>query len=109
MDTGFVSRLFDFSFRTFVTTSIIKILYVLALAGAVIVTLLVFAGFARGGAAGAVLGLIVAPIVLAVSVIVARVYMEILIVLFRIAENTEIIANASASGGAPRAGETDVP
>lgn len=89
---GFFATLTDFSFTEFVTTKIIKILYGLGILSAGLIALLaVISGFATGLAAG-ILMLILSPVIFVLFVIYARVSLEILIVIFRIAENTTEIA-----------------
>lgn len=100
---GFFRSLFDLSFTSFVTGRVVSFVYVLSL---VLVTLYVFGtvgylcilayafvgSLAESEAVGAVIGvvlfLILAPLLLFVSVVYVRVLLEIVIVLFRIAENT---------------------
>jgi hypothetical protein len=85
---GFVGALFDLSFSEFITTKLIKILYVLLLILIGIGYLVaIIAGFADGFLRG-LLAIITGGIGAAISVIMARVWMELIIVLFRIAENT---------------------
>ena len=92
-DKGFFGRLFDLSFSEFVTTSIIKVLYVIAIIGSAIGGLvIVFGGLASKSFSGALVGLILGPLAFVLYVILARIWMEVLIVLFRIAENTAKIA-----------------
>ncbi len=89
---GFFRKLFDTSFSEFITPTIIRVLYILILVMITIGALIVFiAGLARGGS-GALVSLIVVPIGYLIYVILARVYMEILIVLFRIHESAAEIA-----------------
>lgn len=96
-EKGFFGRLFDLSFNEFITTKIIKVLYVLSMIGAGFWALSVlFAGFATKTFGGAVFGLIGAPIAFVLCVILARIWLETLIVLFRIAENTAKMAGADA-------------
>ena len=85
---GFLSRLFDLSFQSFITTSIIKVLYVLFIIFAGLGALsFIGIGFASNAAVGVVM-LILSPLVFLLYVILARVYLEIVIVLFRINEQT---------------------
>ncbi|MGQ9651743.1 MAG: DUF4282 domain-containing protein [Phycisphaerae bacterium] len=86
---SFFSSLLDMSFSDFVTPKIIKILFILAIIGSAIWALaLLVAGLGSGSAGGFLGGLIGAPIVFIVAVILIRVYLEVLLVMFRIAENT---------------------
>jgi len=92
-EKGFFGRLFDLSFNEFITTSIIKVLYIIAIIGSAIGALFILGGlFATKTFGGVLMGLILAPIVFILYVILARVWLEVLIVLFRIAENTAKIA-----------------
>ncbi|MEW5986066.1 MAG: DUF4282 domain-containing protein [Chloroflexota bacterium] len=89
----FISALLDLSFTEFITTKLIKVLYVvlltiiaLSLVGGVIMGLIAL--FSGDGILQG-LGLIcLSPIVAFIYVILARVWTELIIVLFRIAENT---------------------
>ena len=85
---GFFGMLFDLSFNEFVTIRVIKILFIVTIicAGIISVSILV-AGFAAGGLA-ALGALIFAPIVFLLGVIISRIWLEIVIVMFRIEENT---------------------
>jgi hypothetical protein len=92
-DKGFFGALFDMSFSEFVTIKLVRILYILMLiliAIGLIVGLItsLVSMFSRGGFLTGLLGLIFTPIVALIWVIMARVWMEIIIVVFRIAENT---------------------
>lgn len=89
---GFFGSLFDFSFTEFVTTKVIKLLYALAIFLSGLTALyLVISGF-RGGAAAGVLAVLIAPLVFLFYVIAVRVWLEVIIVLFRIADHTRDIA-----------------
>jgi glycerol-3-phosphate acyltransferase PlsY len=92
-DKGFLGALFDLSFSEFVTTKLVKILYILLLilvAIGLVIGLItsVISLFSRGGFLAGLMGLIFTPIGALIWVIMARVWMEIIIVVFRIAENT---------------------
>lgn len=81
--------LFDFSFRRFVTLGIVEILYMLLIAfGALVWLVGVGAGFANGGLVGGLISLIMMTVFFVIQVIVWRVMLELVVVLFRIAENT---------------------
>jgi len=92
---GFFKALFDFSFTSFVTSKIIKFLYGLSiLLAAILALILIVAGFSAHPAAGIIALLIVAPLLFLISVIYSRVLLEIIIVIFRISENTsEVVKN----------------
>ncbi len=87
--TGFIGSLFDLSFSEFVTTRIIKFLFILALIGSAVAALaIVIAGFGSGSGAIGILALLVSPVVFFLSALLARIWLELIIVVFRIAENT---------------------
>ncbi|MDH3604232.1 MAG: DUF4282 domain-containing protein [Candidatus Tectomicrobia bacterium] len=83
-----LGSLFDFSFTEFITTRIISILFILG----VVVSGLGALGFIISGFASSVgrgiLFLILSPIIFLIHVLIARIWCEIVIVVFRIAENT---------------------
>jgi hypothetical protein len=104
---GFFGSLFDLSFENFVATKLVKVLFVLGIIVAAlyaigIVVMLLSAGISasaiRGGpgsvvVVGAVIGaLILAPLVFFLMVLGSRIWCEVLIVMFRIAEHTGEIA-----------------
>ena len=90
---GFFRALFDFSFTEFITSKIIKFLYGLAILsiGLGCLFLVIFA-FYRNAGVGVTTLLIIAPLVFIISVIYSRVFLEIIIVIFRIAEHVGEIA-----------------
>jgi len=83
---GFFARLFDVSMKTFITPSIIKVLFILGLVAVSIFSLiLLIAGAQADG--GAVL-ILLAPLYWFIGVLYLRVILEVIVVLFRIEENT---------------------
>lgn len=98
VESGFIKRLFDLSFKEFITIKIIKVLYILAIIGAGIWALVVLFGGFAGRSFGSFLGgLVLAPVVFLLSVTFSRIWLETLIVLFRIAENTSRMAGSSTA------------
>jgi hypothetical protein len=85
---GFFARIFDLSFSEFVTPSLIKIIFVIGIVFAALISLFVFIGLANQGGGAVVAGIIIAPLIFFVYVLLARVFSEIYLVLFRIEENT---------------------
>jgi hypothetical protein len=85
---GFFRALFDFSFTQFVTEKIIMALYILAIVLFVFVVILgVITAFTQGFWEG-IIGLIFAPVLLLVYVVIVRVWLEFVVVVFRIADHT---------------------
>lgn len=89
---GFFGALFDFSISEFITTRIIKVLYILAIVVIGLSAFAVFLATATQGAGAAIAGLIIAPIFFLLYVIIARIWMELIIVIFRIAQYAREIA-----------------
>jgi len=98
---GFFASLFDMTFTEFVTTRIIHVLYIIAivLAGLGALTIL-GSGFASGSAGGMLGALILAPLMFVFWVLWARVGLELIIVVFRIAENTGRLVEQQEGGDA---------
>ena len=91
--TGFLSALFDLSFTTFITSKLIKILFVISIALAACGALfLIVSGFNMGVLPGILMLVIGAPLLFFFYVIYARVMMEVLIVIFRCSEYLAEIA-----------------
>lgn len=108
-EKSFWSRLFDFSFSTFVTLKIVPVLYGLWIAIGAIGALGMLIGmgampFGYNSAGVFLLALIWAVVFFFLWVIGGRVWMETIIVLFRIAENTSALVRAGR-GGQPESSE----
>lgn len=89
---GFFSSLFDFSFSEFIVLKIISLLFIIGLAISAIITIMILASaFATSTIAG-IITLILSPIIFLIQVIIVRIYLELIIVVFKIAENTKDIA-----------------
>lgn len=89
---GFFAALFDLSFSEFVTPKIIRGLYVLFMILFGLLALGIFILFASQGGALIIAGLIIAPIVFLLYLIFARVWLELIMVIFNIAGYAREIA-----------------
>ena len=98
---GFFGSLFDFSFRSFITGRLIRVLYVLAMIGLALWTL-GWLGTALASQDGMLIffALIGAPLVFLFGIIYIRVLLELIIVVFRIGEDVRKIAS-NRDGPAP--------
>lgn len=99
MNNGFhITDLFDFTFTKFITTSVVRILYGLAMIVAFLSSVvMIISGFSNGFWQG--LGMsVISLLAFILCVAVARVWLEVLIVIFRIAENTQKLADKAESG-----------
>lgn len=100
---GFFRSLMDLSFTSFITARVIKFIYVISVVFAIVYVLFVtlsmstfVAGYISATANSQALGiivaiaifLVVAPLLLVLAVTYVRVLLELVIVLFRISENT---------------------
>ncbi|MBN1591735.1 MAG: DUF4282 domain-containing protein [Candidatus Coatesbacteria bacterium] len=92
-ESGFFASLFDLSFSELVTVKVIKFLFVLAIIIAAVASVgYIVASFAHSAGAG-VLVLIISPIIFLIYVIMARIWLEVLIVIFRISEDVRRISD----------------
>ncbi len=88
---SFFASLFDFQFTSFITLRFLKVIYavlvaVILLGGVVFL----IAGLASGTASGVLVGLIVAPLATLFYLILARIYLEVIAMFFRIGDNTSL-------------------
>ena len=93
-EQGFVASLFDVSFKSLVTTRVIKVLYILSMI-LIGLSALFFVGaaFANNVAFGVVTLLVIAPLVSLLYLTYVRVLLELVIAIFRIMEsNVELVA-----------------
>lgn len=98
----FFSSLFDFSFKEFITDRIIKVLYALAAIYILVFCLGKFFGSFKYGAGQAFVTLISSIVIFFVLLMVARAFLEIVIILFRISENVEKLAANTSGGESPQ-------
>ncbi len=96
---GFFASLFDFSFTEFITPKLIKYLYGVGMLLAGVMALgMIIAGFTAHWAVG-ILVLVISPLVFLLFAIYVRLAMELIIVVFRIAEHTAEIAKQRGQAG----------
>lgn len=85
---SFVASLFDFSFTSFISTKLVKFLYVLVMIFAAVYALFLLAvGFRISPVVGLIFLVTVCPLFFLFLVAVYRVGLEIMIVIFRMAED----------------------
>ena len=100
-EKNFFSSLFDFSFSSYITTRFIRIIYGVAVVFSAFGGLMAFGtvvgmGFDAGNIMGTLalgFGALVGVLVFLLYLIIARVWLEILVVVFRIAENVQKLAD----------------
>jgi hypothetical protein len=100
-EKGFFGSLFDFSFNSFVTPKIVKVLYVLITIWTALLALTILViGFRTGSLAGGLFTLIIIePIFILLSLGIYRVILEAFMVIFRIYEETKKIRENGESQG----------
>ena len=98
-EQGFLAGLFDVSFTTFITLKFIKVIYIVLMALIGLGTLFfVVSGF-RAGFLSGLFTLVVGLIGGFLYLLLARIYLEIVALLFRIGENTSILAGKGPLSG----------
>ncbi len=97
-EKGFMQSLFDFSFENFVFPKLVKFLYTLVIfLMALVYLFIVIGGFSQGTGTG-LAALIFGPVIIILYLVFIRAWMEVTIVLFRIYENTNILAGKEKDG-----------
>jgi hypothetical protein len=94
---GFVGALFDFSFTDFVTTRVLRLLYGAGIAASGIAGLVILARAVNGPGLFFVGALVVVPIGFLVAVTLTRIWCELVIVAFRLAEHAAETAEQAAA------------
>lgn len=94
---GFVSALFDFSFSTFVTTKIVKVLYGLWIVmDALAALIFIIYGFKISSTIGLLVLIVVAPICFILFACYGRVALELTMVIFKIETNTRNVSEQTS-------------
>ncbi|MEA2155188.1 MAG: hypothetical protein QOE11_1328 [Solirubrobacteraceae bacterium] len=97
---GFLKSLFDLSFEHLVTPKVIKFIYVVSIVLAGLAALFYTAvAFQINAGLGVLVLIVLAPLAFLFMVIYTRIFLEVVMALFKVAENTTVLAAASA--GAP--------
>ncbi len=91
---GFFTTLFDFSFSEFIVPKVIQTLFVIGILGAAIGAFFFIAWGFRASFLAGLLTMLISPIVFVIYVILVRVYLEVVMVLFRILDTLNRIVVA---------------
>lgn len=91
----FFRSLFDYSFKEFLIVKVVKVLYIFAIIAAFVYNLWMFLASIQFGFGRALFMFVASIIWFFVMVLLARAFLELIIVLFRIAENTDKIAGSA--------------
>jgi len=84
----------DVGFRTFVTRKFLSVIYIVLAVGILLTAIAFFASAASQGGRAALVALVVVPLVALLYLVMARVSLELVALMFRIAENTDRMAAA---------------
>jgi hypothetical protein len=97
--TSFLSALFDFSFSSFVTPKVIKVLYILImiLAGLTAAGFIISA-FAASPTLGLITLIIIAPLFFFITIALYRILLEFFMVIFRMAEDIRTMRDRGGLG-----------
>jgi len=96
-----LAMLFDFSFKRFLTPRLVRVLYSLSLLAALLSALAwVASGFTEGIMQG-LFTLVTGPIAFLLYVLTARVLMEVVLAIFRIAEHIEKLPTSRTDSDDP--------
>ena len=103
MSNAGLEALADLSFTRFLTISTVKVIYVLSIVGLALGWLaFVIAGFSQGRLIGGIVAMIVGTLLAALYLLIIRVSLELVVVIFRIGENTARLTSQNApTGGFP--------
>ena len=92
-NTDGLGGLFDFSFEKFITPSIVKIVYIVVIVMAGLMWLGFIIGGLSSGIGGFLAGLIFGGLAALLMVLGYRIFLELTMILFRIHDNTDTMAN----------------
>lgn len=90
-ETGFLTSLFDFDFKTLIAGRVVRVVYILAVIGGGLWALFTLWAGIRIGGGSAVLALITAPLGFLLFTVGTRLYLEVVLVLFKIADHAKAI------------------
>lgn len=92
-EKNMIESLFDVSFSSFVTTKLIKIVFIIGLVFAALGTIAIVISSFRTGVLAGLLMLVLSPVIFLVWSLGVRIWCEMVMVIFRIAENTSKLAS----------------
>lgn len=97
---GFFASLFDFGFTSFVTLKFLRVVYIVALAVIGLTGFGLFLTYLSQGGVYVLIAIVGTPILMLVYLLLVRVGLETIALLYRIEENTSIMAAAGGAHGA---------
>lgn len=103
---GFVGALFDFSFTEFVTTKVLRVLYGVAIGVWAVGGLVILASSLNGPILFALGALVLVPLAFLAAVTLTRIWCELVIVAFRLADHAAETAEQTAAIAVNTSGST---
>lgn len=95
-EKGFVEAIFDVSFSDFVTVKLVKFIYGAGIIfGGIFVVVTIISGLFYKGVFAGVIAVVFAPVFYILGIIGLRICLEIVIVIFKIEENTRSVKNSN--------------
>jgi Domain of unknown function (DUF4282) len=88
---GLIKSIFDFSFSEFVTPKVIKFLLGLAMVMSAISAIVIIVRAFNVGVLAGIVVLLLSPVIYCLLMLVARIYLELVIVMFKIAGHLDEI------------------
>jgi hypothetical protein len=98
---GFFATLFDFSFTSFVTLKFLKVIYAIAVVVIGLGALIWMFIIGSAGGIFVLIALVAGPLAALIYLISVRITFEVIAVLFRIGENTAVLAGQSSAPPSP--------
>lgn len=92
-EKGFFGSLFDFSFTSFVFPKVIKVVFAILVVFAAIAAIAVLVMAFNNSTTTGIAALVLSPFIFCLYVLLFRIWMEVAIVLFRILDNVQKIAD----------------
>ena len=97
-DGGGIGDLFDLSFTKFITPTVIRVVYVLVIVFFALLWLAAIIAAIGQNVASVIAALILGGLFFLIMLLIYRVILEITIVIFRIKENTDVLAAGKGGG-----------
>jgi hypothetical protein len=97
-----LGSMFDWSFTCFITPKIIRLVYLLAIVGLAIVSVvMIVKAFGVSQGQGVVTLIVFAPLYFVIMVILTRIWLELIMIIFRIGEDVAKLAGRDICAGKP--------
>ena len=89
---NFLVSLSDLSFSEFITIKVIKVIFLIGIVISALVFFLMIIGAFLNSITAGIITLLLSPVLYVIYILILRISLELIIVIFRIAKNTQVIA-----------------